>query len=769
MLINKKIISKTPNKNQFFIDNKTKNNYIILTKDFYLFPNISSGNFHKIKYTKKNPRKNPKINKLNLSEIDIQNIFNDINDSFNDKKEDRDSLVLKISNTERKNELKNKFKTPEKNINDIKKAMKHKKLKIEEKKIFFNYDNRNTAHFSTEKKYDEFTFNQEETKNKNNINSKNNSNGKNMKKILGYDERILKKISDNINKRKYKINLKSINKKNISAINKSYDDIVQKIPKLNLKFIQNLTKSISKSNTNDTIDNTNNSIKLYQRPNYDFDDFEYNNSISLLNKSNDFPFKYKKKKIISYNNKTPDKIINISKNNDLKDISLNSQRISIKKNLYKNLINNINIFDNDKSFVYINNSQIKENNNNNNNLLINLEELMIAGEKLYEIYKAIKRHKNIANICYEFLNFFFNSSLKKQIGNLFLNGELKENIYCINYTLLFIVVIYDYFYIDRLDKGGVSLIEKIFLFVLKAYLMFCKFIIKKTFIQLKNNIWISKLKNMIDQMNINTSDINNYDNMSEVESIIYNTKDIINNLKILLKKYKSQNNELIMNYFIKMSQINYEEIYNFFIDNIKRENYLHKSILNSKFFLPVSKPYININKNSKKYSLILDLENILLYFNKFSGTISLRPGLTSFLKEIKKYYEIIIFTSKDEKYIEPLIKFIEKKEKFFSYKFYIQHNIIINKTFIKDISRIGRSLNKIIMIDNILQNYRNQKNNTIIIKSFFGDDDNDKNLIYLKDILIKIAKNGGDVRKEIEKYKEEIYEKVTSSIYLYNK
>ena len=34
MLINKKIISKTPNKNQFFIDNKTKNNYIILTKDF---------------------------------------------------------------------------------------------------------------------------------------------------------------------------------------------------------------------------------------------------------------------------------------------------------------------------------------------------------------------------------------------------------------------------------------------------------------------------------------------------------------------------------------------------------------------------------------------------------------------------------------------------------------------------------------------------------------------------------------------------------------
>ena len=769
MLINKKIISKTPNKNQFFIDNKTKNNYIILTKDFYLFPNISSGNFHKIKYTKKNPRKNPKINKLNLSEIDIQNIFNDINDSFNDKKEDRDSLVLKISNTERKNELKNKFKTPEKNINDIKKAMKHKKLKIEEKKIFFNYDNRNTAHFSTEKKYDEFTFNQEETKNKNNINSKNNSNGKNMKKILGYDERILKKISDNINKRKYKINLKSINKKNISAINKSYDDIVQKIPKLNLTFIQNLTKSISKSNTNDTIDNTNNSIKLYQRPNYDFDDFEYNNSISLLNKSNDFPFKYKKKKIISYNNKTPDKIINISKNNDLKDISLNSQRISIKKNLYKNLINNINIFDNDKSFVYINNSQIKENNNNNNNLLINLEELMIAGEKLYEIYKAIKRHKNIANICYEFLNFFFNSSLKKQIGNLFLNSELKENIYCINYTLLFIVVIYDYFYIDRLDKDGVSLIEKIFLFVLKAFLMFYKFIIKKTFIQLKNNIWISKLKNMIDQMNINTSDINNYDNMSEVESIIYNTKDIINNLKILLKKYKSQNNELIMNYFIKMSQINYEEIYNFFIDNIKRENYLHKSILNSKFFLPVSKPYININKNSKKYSLILDLENILLYFNKFSGTISLRPGLTSFLKEIKKYYEIIIFTSKDEKYIEPLIKFIEKKEKFFSYKFYIQHNIIINKTFIKDISRIGRSLNKIIMIDNILQNYRNQKNNTIIIKSFFGDDDNDKNLIYLKDILIKIAKNGGDVRKEIEKYKEEIYEKVTSSIYLYNK
>ena len=53
----------------------------------------------------------------------------------------------------------------------------------------------------------------------------------------------------------------------------------------------------------------------------------------------------------------------------------------------------------------------------------------------------------------------------------------------------------------------------------------------------------------------------------------------------------------------------------------------------------------------------------------------------------------------------------------------------------KDISKIGRDLNKIIIIDNLPQNFRLQTNNGIFIKSFFGEDIEDNSLIDLIPIL----------------------------------
>ena len=43
-----------------------------------------------------------------------------------------------------------------------------------------------------------------------------------------------------------------------------------------------------------------------------------------------------------------------------------------------------------------------------------------------------------------------------------------------------------------------------------------------------------------------------------------------------------------------------------------------------------------------------------------------------------------------------------------------------------------------------------------------------KESLLVKDILIKISEEGGDVRNNIEKYKEDIVEKISSNIYEYN-
>ena len=56
--------------------------------------------------------------------------------------------------------------------------------------------------------------------------------------------------------------------------------------------------------------------------------------------------------------------------------------------------------------------------------------------------------------------------------------------------------------------------------------------------------------------------------------------------------------------------------------------------------------------------------------------------------------------------------------------------------YLKDLSRIGREIENMIIVDNMPQNFNLQKENGIFIKSFYGDDNDDTALIDLAPILI---------------------------------
>ena len=73
-------------------------------------------------------------------------------------------------------------------------------------------------------------------------------------------------------------------------------------------------------------------------------------------------------------------------------------------------------------------------------------------------------------------------------------------------------------------------------------------------------------------------------------------------------------------------------------------------------------------------------------------------------------------------------------------------------------------MDKIIIVDNMPQNYRLQKENGIMIKPFWGEDDSDIALISLGEILNKIYKEFDDVRKGIMFYKNDILNNVSSQI-----
>ena len=262
--------------------------------------------------------------------------------------------------------------------------------------------------------------------------------------------------------------------------------------------------------------------------------------------------------------------------------------------------------------------------------------------------------------------------------------------------------------------------------------------------------------------------------MSCVEKIIYNTSAIVQNIRILLKHYKTKNISYLTSLFKKISEKSYEEIDTYFRDNIFRVDNFNGSVLASVFlkenenFKTEPAPYIH-TINRKKYSLILDLDETLIHFkvnadDDSEGMLQIRPGVIPFLDKVGAYYELIVFTAATQDYGDLLIDAIEENSVYFEHRFYRQHTIIIGNDFVKDLNRIGRPLDKIIIVDNMPQNFRLQKENGINIKAFWGEDVNDNALEELGIILVNIAKDGGDVRNGLIKYKDEIIRKVTSNI-----
>ena len=151
--------------------------------------------------------------------------------------------------------------------------------------------------------------------------------------------------------------------------------------------------------------------------------------------------------------------------------------------------------------------------------------------------------------------------------------------------------------------------------------------------------------------------------------------------------------------------------------------------------------------------------------NKGLGKIFLRPGLENFLEVISEFYEIIVFTSGTKDYADIILDIIENKKnkKYFSGRLYREHIIKVGNQSTKDLTKLGRNLAKTIIVDNLSQCFKLQKENGILISSFYGENENDNALIELQKILIKIYYEKNDVRKSIEKYKKEIFEKVSEN------
>ena len=589
-------------------------------------------------------------------------------------------------------------------------------------------------------------------------------------------------------------------KKNIFQ-NLQSPSYMKKIKKI---YSKGIIKNTKNNNINNNKSNINNDINNNK---------QYNRSISLIsiddnkinaNKRNIYIIKKNKNKNLgnaknipsplntttldNFSNDLPDNLYSEPEQNSSRteirkynpnfhNINNNLTNLTINKNLGKSFFNKENKIKPQLSPKNIFNSY--ENNNIIGNgyyseaekkiqksEILNLEELLMIEEKLSAVINCLRDKKQCAEECFEWMNSYVQSDLIYHIEKYFVKEQFIKLIKISINTNIFSLILC---YIISLDE---KFFEKIWnnLFEImninhRILILICKYFSNKI---VDRNLWVEKLKQLISSYD--SSFKNTLQIMKEITIFCNYLQNLIQNILSIYPKLE------LISIYNSLQNISSIELISIYREKIHKNMNQNGSIFASSSYFRTNKintsnikfPFLE-KKSDKKYTLVLDLDETLIHFkpnpnNDSSGKIMIRPFLYDFLRSVKKYYELIIFTAATEDYANPIINAIERDEKYFEHRLYRMHTTIIDNDFVKDLSKLGRDLNRTIIVDNMKQNYKNQPDNGITIRPFWGKDVEDTALVDLLDILKNIAENNMNVISGLKYFKEDIISKVSSNI-----
>jgi Dullard-like phosphatase family protein len=117
--------------------------------------------------------------------------------------------------------------------------------------------------------------------------------------------------------------------------------------------------------------------------------------------------------------------------------------------------------------------------------------------------------------------------------------------------------------------------------------------------------------------------------------------------------------------------------------------------------------------------------------------VTLRPFARDFIEIVSDIFEVVIFTASLHAYAEPVLRFIDPKQRY-SALLHRDHCSTFSGKHIKDLSLLGRDLNHLAIIDNSPTAYLFQPRNAIPVTSWFDKPD-DRELMDLVPMLQQLA------------------------------
>ncbi|ORY45566.1 NIF-domain-containing protein [Rhizoclosmatium globosum] len=102
-----------------------------------------------------------------------------------------------------------------------------------------------------------------------------------------------------------------------------------------------------------------------------------------------------------------------------------------------------------------------------------------------------------------------------------------------------------------------------------------------------------------------------------------------------------------------------------------------------------------------------------------------RPHVDSFLENLGKEFEVVVFTASMSNYANPVLDLLDRS-KVIKHRLFREHCVYYNGAYVKDLSMLGRPLTDCIIVDNAAYSYAFQPENAVPCQSWYNDMEDDE-------------------------------------------
>jgi hypothetical protein len=257
---------------------------------------------------------------------------------------------------------------------------------------------------------------------------------------------------------------------------------------------------------------------------------------------------------------------------------------------------------------------------------INLEDLMILEEKLFQILENFRASKPSSRNCYEWWS-FYNYCLLAGKFEYHFKEDSQKKIVRDSCALEFISIIISFeASIDtKVLTTTVNILKNLLYLIHQNFLIICDFILSKVSSESLSNVWLNKIQNLI------LSKMNKRLKKGENVTILkQNNENIFSSLKNIFRIYAPSTNTsnkqlqidfMTIIYFVKnLSKVTIASLNEYFRNKVLKVfnkndlNFPPSLIVEAGDSLPsISVPYLS-KKFSKNFTLVLDLDETLVHF-----------------------------------------------------------------------------------------------------------------------------------------------------------